>query len=73
MENFNRLFYEITELGTMCGLFYGGANRCVIYTLADTYWVVCTNTKAVLYHSENLEAVYAFMDAILARFRGCVY
>lgn len=71
MENPYRLYYEITELGESCGLFYAGCNRCVIYHLADAYWVVCTNTKSVLYHEDNLQAVYAFMDALLLRFRGC--
>ena len=59
-----QLYDEVSELGTMCGIFYVGINRCRILLCCDCYYVLNDTTRAVLYSSELLTCIYAFMDAM---------
>ena len=65
--NTQQLYDTITEWGEMCGLFYVGCNRCMIYLLSDCYYVLNSSTHAVLYSHEFLSCVHAFIDAMRER------
>ena len=70
MDSINKLYWDVTELGNGCGLFYVGSIRCRIIVCADVYWIVSDTHRAVLGKYETQAQAWADMDRIRARFRG---
>ena len=71
MENsVKKTYWDVTELGYRCGLFYCGSIRCGIILCADVYWIVSDTHKAVLSRSDTQAEAWAEMERIKARFRG---
>lgn len=70
MERLTKLYDDVTELGSRCGIFYCGAIRCGIVRCADAYYVVCDTRKVVLAQCDTQALAWAWMDYYKARFRG---